>query len=303
MLAPHELKNKEFTKSLRGYSTEEVDEHIAFIIEKYTDLYRENDALEKKLKLTEARLDSMKSEEDSIRSALVNAQKASKSIIDEANEQADVIIRSAKTNCDRLITEMKKKVAAEQEKLDVIREETKSFKAALFEVYGQHISMIEAISPEAESAETNAERIETLTKLVTDRIREDLDKLQSSTLGGVAAFEEKGETDEKDADITVPAEVVIPDNITEPVVNVTAVRDDDQISFDEIAVEENGDEEQADGRDESLIDSIRRINGEVNRNTRDDDEEFLRLLRMASGNGDLTSTEAFEMAYDGKRKD
>ena len=33
MLAPHELKNAEFTKSLRGYSTVEVDEHIDFLIE------------------------------------------------------------------------------------------------------------------------------------------------------------------------------------------------------------------------------------------------------------------------------
>lgn len=48
MLAPHELKNREFTKSLRGYSTVEVDEHIDFIIEKYSELYRENDELEKK---------------------------------------------------------------------------------------------------------------------------------------------------------------------------------------------------------------------------------------------------------------
>ena len=46
MIAPHELKNKEFSKSLRGYSTVEVDEHIAFLLEKYTELYRLNDELE-----------------------------------------------------------------------------------------------------------------------------------------------------------------------------------------------------------------------------------------------------------------
>ena len=74
MLAPHELKNREFTKSLRGYSTVEVDEHIDFIIEKYSELYRENDELEKKLRLTEAQLVALKGVEESIRSALVNAQ-------------------------------------------------------------------------------------------------------------------------------------------------------------------------------------------------------------------------------------
>ena len=84
MLAPHELKNAEFSKSLRGYSTAEVDEHIEFLIEKYTELYRLNDELEKKLRITEAQLDALKAEEESIKSTLVNAQKASTQIINEA---------------------------------------------------------------------------------------------------------------------------------------------------------------------------------------------------------------------------
>lgn len=303
MLAPHELKNKEFTKSLRGYSTEEVDEHIAFIIEKYSDLYRENDALEKKLRLTEARLDAMQADEDSIRSALVNAQKASKTIIDDANEQADVIIRSAKTNCDRLIAEMKKTVASEEDKLAAIKEEIKNFKAALFEAYGQHIGMIETIAPEADAAELNGGRVEELTKLVVDRIKVDLDSLGAPISSGTAAFEETGEISDDEADVSVPAEIIIPDNITEPEAKVTDVRDADQISFDEIEdIEKEPEGKDEDGSD-SLIDSIRKLNSEVNKNTRDDDEEFLRLLRMASGNGDMTSTEAYELAYDGKRKD
>ena len=47
MLAPHELKNPEFTKSLRGYSTVEVDEHIDFMIEKYTELTGKTTSLKK----------------------------------------------------------------------------------------------------------------------------------------------------------------------------------------------------------------------------------------------------------------
>ena len=59
MLPPYELKNKEFSKAMRGYNTTEVDEHFAFIIEKYTELYRENDELERKLKTAYAKLDEI----------------------------------------------------------------------------------------------------------------------------------------------------------------------------------------------------------------------------------------------------
>ena len=47
MLPPHELKNKTFGKAMRGYNPVEVDEYIEFLIEKYTELYRENDELER----------------------------------------------------------------------------------------------------------------------------------------------------------------------------------------------------------------------------------------------------------------
>jgi len=103
MLPPHELKGKDFTRVVRGYNPVEVDEHIKFIIEKYTELYRENDELERKLKTANARLEQFKSDEESIRSALINAQRASAKITTEANERAEIIIRSAKTSCDRII--------------------------------------------------------------------------------------------------------------------------------------------------------------------------------------------------------
>ncbi len=313
MLAPHELKKRDFTKSLRGYSTEEVDEHISFIIEKYTELYRENDALEKKLHLTEAQLDSVKAEEDSIRSALINAQKASKTIIDEANEQADVIMRSAKTNCDRMIRDLREKVSVEEEKLENIRSEVNAFKAALYSVYNEHIGMIEEIAPETESAETSRERVEELTSSVISRIRKDLEKIDPVIVG--ESFPYESEADQEDETVSSPAEIIIPDRIDEPIKpRVAAVRDADQLVFDDIegAVVPASDTEQNNISDkdtndiekrDSIVETIKKLNNEVSKNTRDDDEEFLKLLRMASGNGEMTSTEAFEIAYDGNRKD
>ena len=103
MLPPYELKNKDFSKVMRGYNPAEVDEHISFIIEKYTELYRENDELERKLKTAYARLDEIKNEEESIRSAMVNAQRASAKIMTEANDRADIIINTARKSCDRIL--------------------------------------------------------------------------------------------------------------------------------------------------------------------------------------------------------
>jgi len=150
MLPPHELKNKTFSRVLRGYNSVEVDEHINFIIEQYTELYRQNDELERRLKLAEAQLAEFRADEESIRSALVNAQKASAKIISEANERADMILRSAKSNCNKIIASFKRELQKQRQELLALRRAVAEFKTRLFEQYQQHITYIEQISPDGQ---------------------------------------------------------------------------------------------------------------------------------------------------------
>ena len=59
MLPPHEIKAKDFTHAIRGYSAEEVDEYADFVLKKYTEIYRENDALETKIAQMKSELDNI----------------------------------------------------------------------------------------------------------------------------------------------------------------------------------------------------------------------------------------------------
>jgi len=151
MIDPHELKNKQFSKAIKGYSMAEVDEHIDFIIEKYTELYRRNDELERQLQTAESQIENYKKDEESIRSALVNAQRASSKIIDEANDRADALLRSSKSNCDRVLAEFRQNIEREKRSLAAVTEAIRAFKAQLFEAYSSHIEYIEQISPAPET--------------------------------------------------------------------------------------------------------------------------------------------------------
>lgn len=311
MLAPHELKNREFTKSLRGYSTVEVDEHIDFIIEKYSELYRENDELEKKLRLTEAQLDAMKGEEESIRSALVNAQKASTRIINEANERADVIMRSAKNSCDRLIAEFKANIKKETERLNEARKEVAAFKAALFEEYQAHIELIEKIAPDIAPVPSDDRTAEELSAAVIERIKNDLTGKESVISGSGVPFAadesaEAADYDTSDVSVTTPAEAPIPKDIfAEPEKDEErSVRDADgdnaaAPSSDELVTHRSRVTD--DGRG-GIVDSIKKLNSTVS-GSDDDDEEFLRMLKNVSdSDSDAESEEEFLRVYDGKKK-
>ena len=148
MLPPNELDKKDFTRVVRGYSSAEVDEHIAFIIEKYTELYRENNELERMIKTTQAKLDALKKDEESIRAALINAQKASSAIINEANDRAEVVLRATKTNCEKILSDFRADIRKERDTIEALRTISEEFKANLFLTYNKHIELIGKISTE-----------------------------------------------------------------------------------------------------------------------------------------------------------
>lgn len=146
MLAPHELKNKPFSKSLKGYAPAEVDEYIEFLIGKYTEAYRENNELERKLHVVVTNLDEIKDEEESIRSTLLSAQKMAEKIIQDANERADIVTGAVKERCDAVIAEFREQLNAEKEEMWALRNRVVEFKKDLFDQYRSHIEAVKDVS-------------------------------------------------------------------------------------------------------------------------------------------------------------
>lgn len=146
MLAPHELKNKSFSKSLKGYNPAEVDEYIEFLIGKYTEAYRENNELERKLHVVVTNLDEIKDEEESIRSTLISAQKMADKIVADAKERADIITGAIKERCDAVIAEFKEQLGAEKQEMWELRTRIVEFKKELFDMYRGHIESIKSVS-------------------------------------------------------------------------------------------------------------------------------------------------------------
>ncbi len=214
MLPPYELKNKDFSKIMRGYNPAEVDEHFNFIIEKYTELYRENDELERKLKTAYAKLDEIKSEEESIRNAMVNAQRASSKIMNEANDRADIIINTARKSCDRILSDFKKKIQEQRAVLCALNSAISDFKEKLFKLYNSHISYIEGIELLDENEILKyALSDDSYTSAVVQNIKQEIVGLTSGM------YENEAEKAENDG--FVEAEVVT----QEPVVRLNNVKD------------------------------------------------------------------------------
>ena len=189
MLAPHELKNKTFSKSIKGYNPAEVDEYIEFLIGKYTEVYRENNELERKLHVVVTNLDEIKDEEESIRSTLLSAQKMADKIVKDATDRADVITGAIKERCDAVIAEFKEQLKAEKEEMWDLRTRIVDFKKELFDLYRGHIESIKSVSVNEIDEIVLPSEDALVARIFTDvkqGIEENADSDMSKTLDGLA---------------------------------------------------------------------------------------------------------------------
>lgn len=165
MLDPHEIDEISFKKSfMGGYNEEEVDNFIFNLSGDYKKLYSENGDLKKKLTILAEKVEEYRQQENSIKNAVLYAQKLRDEAIIESEAKSKELIEAAEIRAKELIDNIEIKAAqmrADEEKflektvrenrhaiekeniaLNIIKKEVSEFKLRLQELYKSHLKTI-----------------------------------------------------------------------------------------------------------------------------------------------------------------
>ena len=152
------LAHPQFSKGLSGYKAEEVDAYIEKVLDTIRDLKEQNEVLEDKIGVLAESLQKYREDEDSLREALLGAQKMGDSIIKNANNKAEITMREASVKAAHIVEEARKKVEDEKDELIRVQTAAADFKAKLIELYREHIELVTKIPvPESAPVEETAE--------------------------------------------------------------------------------------------------------------------------------------------------
>lgn len=160
MVSAQEIRDVKFGKTLGGYKTEEVDVFLDDCAATVEALCNENEENARKMQVLAETVVDYRNQEDSIRSALVNAQRMSETVIAEAQKKADEIIAQANDDASRALERANADIATERTELERIRSEVAAFKTRLLSLYREHLTLIGVLEDEAqESAPQETEEI------------------------------------------------------------------------------------------------------------------------------------------------
>ena len=156
MLTPSEIKRTTFDRYMgKGYRAEDVDAFLKEVAADFTTLIDEKEDLEKKLEVLADKLEEYRQDEDSLRAALLGAQKLGDSVIKDAKTKADIIMRDATIKAETMVSNAQSKIEREEVALAKMKHEVAQFREKLIELYRQHIELIQAL-PSEDPLETKA---------------------------------------------------------------------------------------------------------------------------------------------------
>ncbi|PZE22636.1 DivIVA domain-containing protein [Paenibacillus xerothermodurans] len=119
-LTPLDIHNKEFSRSFRGYDEDQVNEFLDLVIKDYEALIRENKDLQAQLTTIQERLDHFANIEETLSKTIIVAQEAADEVKTNSKKEAQLILKEAEKNADRIINESlakSRKIAVEIEEL------------------------------------------------------------------------------------------------------------------------------------------------------------------------------------------
>lgn len=151
MLTINDIKEKKFEKSAFGYKMEDVENFLNEVIDLVVELQEENADTQKKLLVLAEKIEEYRNEEDSLRQALLGAQKLADNILKEAKNRAEIIMRDATIKSEQAVKNVKDDVKKEEIILNKMKREVDAFRTKMLTMYTSHIDMIKSI-PEIERA-------------------------------------------------------------------------------------------------------------------------------------------------------
>lgn len=183
MLNPDKIKEKEFQTTGRGsYRADDVDSFLAEVSSSYEQMFKENGELVKKISLLANKVEEYKKDENSLKEALLAAQKLADKIVADAQDKVDGMLSSAKgeaadivakakneadgtilqakKQADEILGTVNRKVTQESLAFDMLQKESSDFRSKLISMYKEHLNLINDLPALAEEKLAEIEKKE-----------------------------------------------------------------------------------------------------------------------------------------------
>ena len=193
-ITPMDIEQQEFSRSFRGYNEEEVDDFLDKIVKDYEELINENVRLNEEIERMQEKLKEFSEIEETLRSALLNAQKSAEEMKGRVESEAKIIIEKAELEAKSLKQQVFQREDLVKNEINNLRRYKFTFKEKFKSMLNLYLKMIENEEFEEEGKDeikenkVSEEKIEN--KVYKKKTEEIFSEEKTGKLEGFAAEED-----------------------------------------------------------------------------------------------------------------
>ena len=179
MITPQQIEQISFNRAtFGGYDMQAVDEFLEPLTEDYITLYKENALLKSKMKVLVGKLEEYRSNEASMRDAIVNAQMTCDKMVKEAEAKCTQMLSEANATAAENLKNSDALIAAEEARVE---EAKKIATAKIDELQSQLRSCMNALERIKANNQPAKATTDSLADAVADEIAANLQALVGTT--------------------------------------------------------------------------------------------------------------------------
>lgn len=170
MLTPQEVEERVFPKAKKGgYDMQDVDNFLDQLTADYTELYKENAVLKRKMKVLADKITEYQETEGAMRATLLTAQKMANQLVEEAKAKRAKMLEEAEAIAQERVGSLSEQVAAEEARLKSARASVAAMKASIRDLLTHEQEFLDSLpepevtadTPAAQSDNTAADEVAT----------------------------------------------------------------------------------------------------------------------------------------------
>lgn len=155
-LTPLDIRRFDFGSALRGYDRTRVDQFREQAANEVERLIKQSQALEAKAQGFHEQLRAFRERDKAINEALVSAQQLRAEVREQAEREAQLILREARADAERIVASAANETRKIEGELEALVRQRRSYLAQLRTMIERHLAEIEAA--EASTASMTPER-------------------------------------------------------------------------------------------------------------------------------------------------
>jgi len=146
MITPYDIENRVFSKSLRGYNPEEIDEFLAEVYLSLQQLMNENELLKDKVKMLSLDMEKYQRSEKSVANTIESAKKLMNDISESAERRAEIIIKNAQLDAEVIQRDARESVARMTEEGERLKQKVSRYKERYRQLLEDELNQLDGSS-------------------------------------------------------------------------------------------------------------------------------------------------------------